>query len=191
MANAGTDERAAQRPLSPHLTIFKPWLTMAMSMAHRISGAGLYVGMALMGLYLLGAGFGGWLHALTGWLASGLIGGLIVFVISWAIFQHIVGGIRHALWARAPGRAVRCEAGLNVACVTKVFRRARTRSRPRAASPRRSATWGRTTGNGTCTTPSRGRTGWATRTRSIYLCRNAPQAVYELEHWGVPFSRTE
>ena len=24
-----------------------------------------------------------------------------------------------------------------------------------------------------------------------YLCRNAPQAVYELEHWGVPFSRTE
>ncbi|WP_420430604.1 succinate dehydrogenase flavoprotein subunit [Hyphobacterium sp.] len=24
-----------------------------------------------------------------------------------------------------------------------------------------------------------------------YLCRNAPEAVYELEHWGVPFSRTE
>ena len=24
-----------------------------------------------------------------------------------------------------------------------------------------------------------------------YLCRNAPPAVYELEHWGVPFSRTE
>jgi succinate dehydrogenase / fumarate reductase flavoprotein subunit len=24
-----------------------------------------------------------------------------------------------------------------------------------------------------------------------YLCKNAPEAVYELEHWGVPFSRTE
>src|SRR5271166_3228615 len=24
-----------------------------------------------------------------------------------------------------------------------------------------------------------------------YMCRNAPAAVYELEHWGVPFSRTE
>jgi succinate dehydrogenase / fumarate reductase flavoprotein subunit len=24
-----------------------------------------------------------------------------------------------------------------------------------------------------------------------YLCRNAPEAVYELEHWGVPFSRTD
>ncbi len=100
MANAGIDERAEKRPLSPHLTIFRPWLTMAMSMAHRITGAALYVGMALLALYLIGVGLGGWLHALTGWLASGLIGGLIVFVITWAIFQHLVGGIRHALWDR-------------------------------------------------------------------------------------------
>jgi succinate dehydrogenase / fumarate reductase cytochrome b subunit len=100
MANAGTDERAAQRPLSPHLTIFARWLTMAMSMAHRISGAGLYIAMALLGLWLLGAGFGGFLHAATGWLASGIIGGTIVFLITWAIFQHLLGGIRHALWDR-------------------------------------------------------------------------------------------
>ena len=48
MANAGIDERAAKRPLSPHLTIFRPWLTMAMSMAHRITGVALYAGMALL-----------------------------------------------------------------------------------------------------------------------------------------------
>ena len=100
MANAETDARAEKRPLSPHLTIFRPWLTMAMSMAHRITGAGLYIGFALMGLYLLGAGFGGWLQALTGWLASGFIGGLIVFLIVWANFHHLLGGIRHALWDR-------------------------------------------------------------------------------------------
>lgn len=100
MANAETDARAEKRPLSPHLTIFRPWLTMVMSMAHRITGAGLYVGMALLGLYLLGAGFGGWLHALTGWLASGFIGGVIVFLITWANFHHLLGGIRHALWDR-------------------------------------------------------------------------------------------
>ena len=46
------------------------------------------------------------------------------------------------------------------------FRRARTRSRRRAASRPRSATWATTTGAGTCTTPSRGRTGSATRTPS-------------------------
>ncbi|WP_363349257.1 succinate dehydrogenase, cytochrome b556 subunit [Methylocystis echinoides] len=100
MANAGIDERAAKRPLSPHLTIFRPWLTMAMSMAHRITGVALYAGMALLALYLLGAGFGGFLHALTGWLASGFIGGLIVFLITWAIFHHTLGGVRHALWDR-------------------------------------------------------------------------------------------
>lgn len=100
MANASTDERAAKRPLSPHLTVFKPWLTMAMSIAHRITGAGLYVGMALMALFLLGAGVGGGLHALTGWLASGFVGGLIVFLITWAIFHHLLGGVRHALWDR-------------------------------------------------------------------------------------------
>lgn len=100
MANADTDARAEKRPLSPHLTIFRPWLTMAMSMAHRITGAGLYVGMALLALYLLGVGMGGWLHALTGWLGSGFIGGLIVFLITWAIFHHLLGGVRHALWDR-------------------------------------------------------------------------------------------
>lgn len=100
MANADTDARAEKRPLSPHLTIFRPWLTMAMSIAHRITGAGLYVGMALLALYLLGVGMGGWLHALTGWLGSGFIGGLIVFLITWAIFHHLLGGVRHALWDR-------------------------------------------------------------------------------------------
>ena len=99
MAN-GTDAPADKRPLSPHLTIFRPWLTMAVSMAHRLSGAGLYLGMALLALYLLGLGFGGFLHTLTGWLGSGFIGGLIVFLTTWAIFQHLLGGIRHALWDR-------------------------------------------------------------------------------------------
>lgn len=117
MANAGIDPRAEKRPLSPHLTIFKPWLTMAMSMAHRITGAGLYLGMALLGLFLLGAGFGGWLHALTGWLASGFIGGLLVFLFTWAIFHHLLGGVRHALWDRglymdAEGREFLAKASL-------------------------------------------------------------------------------
>ncbi|MGD9656268.1 MAG: succinate:quinone oxidoreductase subunit C, partial [Methylocystis sp.] len=53
MADADTDKLAARRPLSPHLTIFKPILTMMMSIAHRITGAGLYVGMALLTLFLL------------------------------------------------------------------------------------------------------------------------------------------
>ena len=54
-----------------------------------------------------------------------------------------------------------------------------------------SATTRPITGRGTCTTPSRGPTGSATRTRSNIWCREAPAAVYELEHAGVPFSRND
>jgi glycine/D-amino acid oxidase-like deaminating enzyme len=45
------------------------------------------------------------------------------------------------------------QAGLRTACITKVFPPARTRWRLKGASPRPWATWGRTTGAGTCTTP--------------------------------------
>ena len=71
------------------------------------------------------------------------------------------------------------------------FRRARTRSPRKAALPPRSATWARTIGAGTCTTPSRAPTGSAIRTPSNICAAMLPTAVYELEHYGVPFSRTE
>ena len=63
--------------------------------------------------------------------------------------------------------------------------------RRRAASRPRSATWGRTIGAGICTTPSRASDWLGDQDAIEYLCRNAPEAVYELEHWGLPFSRRE
>lgn len=100
MADADTDRLAARRPLSPHLTIFKPILTMMMSIAHRISGAGLYAGMALLTLFLLGAAVGGGAFSAVSWIASGFIGNLIILMIVWAIFHHLLGGVRHAFWDR-------------------------------------------------------------------------------------------
>ena len=100
MADADTDRRAARRPLSPHLTIFKPILTMMMSIAHRITGAGLYAGMALLTVFLLGAAIGGGAFSAVSWIASGFVGNLIILMIVWAIFHHLLGGVRHALWDR-------------------------------------------------------------------------------------------
>ena len=96
------------------------------------------------------------------------------------------GGVRPAR-----GRRLRARRDCGPPASPRCFRPARIRSRRRAASRHRSAIWARTTGAGTCTTPSRARTGSATRTRSNIMVRNAPEAVYELEHWGLPFSRTE
>jgi succinate dehydrogenase / fumarate reductase flavoprotein subunit len=82
------------------------------------------------------------------------------------------------------------EQGLKTACITKVFP---TRSHTVAAQggiAASLATWARTLA-GTCTTPSRvGLAGRPGRHR-ISGARGAEAAVYELEHYGVPFSRTE
>ena len=99
-ANADSETRAAQRPLSPHLSVYRPMMTMMMSIAHRITGAGLYVAMALLTLLLLGVGMGGVFYSAFGWLGSSAIGGLIVFLITWAIYHHLLGGVRHFLWDR-------------------------------------------------------------------------------------------
>ncbi|MEZ5786252.1 MAG: succinate dehydrogenase flavoprotein subunit [Xanthobacteraceae bacterium] len=83
------------------------------------------------------------------------------------------------------------EAGLRTACLTKVFP---TRSHTVAAQGGISAALGNMG-------PDDWRwhmydtvkgADWLGDQDAIeYLCRNAPAAVYELEHWGVPFSRTE
>ena len=83
------------------------------------------------------------------------------------------------------------QAGLKTACITKVFP---TRSHTVAAQGGISAALGNMG-------PDDWRwhmydtvkgADWLGDQDAIeYLCRNAPEAVYELEHWGVPFSRTE
>jgi len=56
---AGTAAGAERpRPLSPHLQIYKPTLTMVMSIVHRITGAALYFGMLLLAWWLIAAASG-------------------------------------------------------------------------------------------------------------------------------------
>ena len=97
----------AERPLSPHLSIWKWGPAMLVSILHRVSGDGL----ALVGLPVLLW----WLHA----LASGptayaeFVGiattwyGLVVLIgLSWAFFNHLASGIRHFVLDIGAGYAV-------------------------------------------------------------------------------------
>ena len=83
------------------------------------------------------------------------------------------------------------EAGLRTACITKVFPTCSHTVAAQGGSRPPSQIWVRTIGNGTCTTPSRGRIGLAIRMRSNISPAMPRAAVYELEDRGVPFSRTE
>ena len=84
-----------RRPLSPHLQVYKFALTMAMSIVHRITGAGLYAGTLLLAWWLIAAATSASAFADVSWFMSSIIGRLILFGFTWALFQHMLGGIRH------------------------------------------------------------------------------------------------
>ena len=87
----------AARPLSPHLGIYRFTLTMAMSIVHRITGAGLYVGALLLAWFLLAASMDASAFAFFSGFIQSIFGRLILFGFTWALFQHLLGGLRHLI----------------------------------------------------------------------------------------------
>lgn len=87
-----------ERPLSPHLQIYKPTLTMLMSIAHRITGAALYFGTLLLVWWLIAAAAGPNAYGAVQWFMETLVGRLILFGYTWALIHHGLGGIRHLIW---------------------------------------------------------------------------------------------
>lgn len=95
MANT---RQAATRPLSPHLQVYRLLLTMVMSIVHRITGAALYFGTALMAWWLIAAATGpGYFDFVNGLFAS-IIGRIVLFGFTWALIHHALGGIRYLIW---------------------------------------------------------------------------------------------
>lgn len=90
-------KKPVQRPLSPHLQIYRPMLTMMMSIIHRITGAGLYFGTLLLAWWLIAAATGPSAFATANWFMGSIIGRLILFGFTWALFTHMMGGIRHMI----------------------------------------------------------------------------------------------
>ena len=91
------------RPLSPHLFIYKPMLTMLMSIVHRITGAALYGGTLLLAWWLLAAATGPNAYAGIGSFMSSWFGRVILFGYTWALMHHMLGGIRHLIWDSGRG----------------------------------------------------------------------------------------
>ena len=90
--------RVKHRPLSPHLQIYRPMLTMMMSIVHRITGAALYFGILLLVWWLTAAAAGPNAYADVQWFMQTLAGRLILFGYTWALIHHMLGGIKHLIW---------------------------------------------------------------------------------------------
>ncbi|WP_420563360.1 succinate dehydrogenase, cytochrome b556 subunit [Thalassobaculum sp.] len=89
---------AHNRPLSPHLQVYKPQLTSVMSISHRATGIALAAGTLLLVWWLLAAAAGPEAFATAQGFMGSWFGYLILFGFSYALMYHLCNGIRHLFW---------------------------------------------------------------------------------------------
>ena len=104
MAEAKTAQGpAAQRPLSPHLSIYNPLINMVMSIVHRLTGVALYFGTLLLAWWLIAAATGPEAFSTVSRFFNSWIGTIILFGYTWALLHHLAGGVRHFIWDTGRG----------------------------------------------------------------------------------------
>ena len=87
---------ASNRPLSPHLQIWKWGPAMAISILHRVTGKGLAtVGLGVMLWWLGAVASGPEAYATFQHLASAWYGKVVLIGLTWSFFQHMLSGLRH------------------------------------------------------------------------------------------------
>jgi succinate dehydrogenase / fumarate reductase cytochrome b subunit len=89
------DVNRGNRPLSPHLSIYRMAITMLVSILNRITGAGMVLAAILIVWWLMAAASGAdYFATVDGFLTSWF--GLLILVGSlWALWFHFLGGLRH------------------------------------------------------------------------------------------------
>jgi succinate dehydrogenase / fumarate reductase cytochrome b subunit len=89
---------SVNRPLSPHLQVYRPQLTSMMSISHRLTGLALSVGTIFLIWQLFAAASGPGEYAFFQMLAGSWVGLLLLLGWSFALFYHLANGIRHLAW---------------------------------------------------------------------------------------------
>ena len=88
----------SDRPLSPHLQIYKPQITSILSILHRITGAALAFGSVLLTCWLFAALSGEHAFSLLRDFRESLIGQLMLFGWLFSFVYHLLNGVRHLKW---------------------------------------------------------------------------------------------
>ena len=95
--------QTVERPLSPHLSIYRPLINMVMSILHRLTGAALYFGTLLLAAWLIAAAMGEQEFETVNAVFGHPIGRLVLLGYTWALVHHMLGGMRHLLWDTGRG----------------------------------------------------------------------------------------
>ena len=87
-----------QRPLSPHLQVYRPQLTSMMSITHRATGVALTSGTLLLAAWLFAVATGGDTYAVAALAVAHPLGQFVLFGYSVALIYHALNGVRHLSW---------------------------------------------------------------------------------------------
>jgi succinate dehydrogenase / fumarate reductase cytochrome b subunit len=91
------------RPLSPHLSIYRWPITMVSSILHRATGIAMAAGFVLFVIWLADVAAGPEAYAGFAAVAGSMLGRLLLIGWSWAFFYHLCNGIRHLVWDSGRG----------------------------------------------------------------------------------------
>ncbi len=86
------------RPLSPHLQVYRLIFTMVLSGLHRITGVALGGGTLLLAYWLIAVASGPESFATAQWAFSSWLGRLVLLGFSFSLFYHLCNGVRHLFW---------------------------------------------------------------------------------------------
>ncbi|MGV6839894.1 MAG: succinate dehydrogenase, cytochrome b556 subunit [Planktomarina sp.] len=86
------------RPLSPHLMIYRPQLTSMTSIFVRVTGNALIVGIVLIIAWLMAAAHSQTAFDFVNGILASWFGLLILIPSLWALWYHTLGGVRHLIW---------------------------------------------------------------------------------------------
>ena len=97
------EKKKPARPLSPHLTIYRPQLTSISSILTRITGNALLVPSLLMVWWFAAAASSAEHFAWADYILTSWFGDVVMFGSLWAIWYQTLAGMRHLIWDNAIG----------------------------------------------------------------------------------------
>ena len=99
---------STERPLSPHLTIYKPQITSMLSILHRITGIANAIGLLLLVGWLWALAFNEGCYTCIQEMAAHPIAKVLFIGWTFAFFYHLCNGVRHLFWDAGKGFDLCC-----------------------------------------------------------------------------------
>ena len=115
------DVNRGNRPLSPHLSIYRPQLTSMTSILTRITGNALLISALLVVWWLLAASTSAEYFALADSALTSIFGKLVMLLSLWGLWYHTLGGLRHLIWDNGIGLGIQTAEKLGWAVIVGSF----------------------------------------------------------------------